>query len=905
MKKLLFGLLILLASEIVVGFLAASRITLQRTHGLQIRSLDGLSATGSNALFTSRKCSTDLCMSSSTFNLLENDHDNDCFSFKAIAVRLYAYLYRSLQPIKRSIAMLGLILSLLLGKGRQPAFASPASTLKDTIHHSNVYKLDTGMTQPSSILHRVRVELEVIKEKTSDLLRPTAAHATSSATLGKTATTKKVEVVENSDDIGVGKGIREFIEEGKQTLQRLSQSLQGAKLDALILFIATAVVTPLFKAMKKSPILGFLLTGTLLGPNGLNWLGDIHRIDMLGELGVVFFLFEMGLDLSFDRLRSMRKDVFGLGSSTFLLSTVVGTMVCRHLGASIATAITIASSLSLSSSAFVLQLLRDKKAMGSRYGKASFGILLLQDLAVVPVLIVVELLAGESSQIGKALGVAAVKAMVTLSTMSVLGRKVLDPLFDFVARSKSEEAFISIILSTVLLASFITQGIGLSNTLGAFLAGLLIAETKYRHQVESDISPFRGLLLGFFFITVGFSIDLKLMVKEAPRILAILIGMVAGKSFITTSSSLLLGIDPGAAIQTGLITGQGGEFAFVAFGIAERVGLLSPHLKKILLTSVALSMAATPALASLGSAVSRNLSTKKGLEILRGNDFDKSAELADDSKEQFVFVCGYGRVGKMVCDMLDKRLIKYIAIDNSPAKTIEARSQGLPVYFGDVNRPEILRYFGADKADYCVITVDDASATNSAILSIRKEYPSLPILTRAESKKQARRLEELFSNLQALCPMLPEESSLLTIPFGGRVLSNLGVSRSEVDAILDEYRKVALEEEDEFTQDFLVSFKRKVTSDQAVLMKNDLVDVHAIEMLDLEEVDEAELANELEKTKRKADGKEDSDDVDMSSGSDEYGEEATSGSVTVTGNKGEERTPIVSPDVDNEVGAGY
>lgn len=226
---------------------------------------------------------------------------------------------------------------------------------------------------------------------------------------------------------------------------------------------------------------------------------------------------------------------------------------------SLSAAITIGGSLSLSSSAFVLQLLKDKDAMGTRHGKASFGILLLQDLAVVPLLVVVELLSRGGAGLGKALSIAGVKALVTLSAMSLIGKKILNPIFSNVAKSRSQEAFLSIILTTVLLMSFVTKGIGLSDTLGAFLAGLLLSETSYRYQIEADIAPFRGLLLGFFFITVGFSIDLKLIVSEAPRILLMLVSMILGKASIITLLSRAFGISLSTAIQTGLLNAQGGE----------------------------------------------------------------------------------------------------------------------------------------------------------------------------------------------------------------------------------------------------------------------------------------------------------------------------------------------------------
>ncbi len=633
--------------------------------------------------------------------------------------------------------------------------------------------------------------------------------------------------------------------EVSRTWSSLLRSLEGTKLDGLILLLSTSVVIPLFKALRKSSILGFLLTGTILGPNGLNIFTDIHRIDLLGELGIVFFLFEMGLDLSLDRLKAMRKDVFGLGTTTFAATTLMGTAIAQACGLSVAASIALSSSLSLSSSAFVLQLLKDKGAFGERYGKQAFGILLLQDLAVVPVLVVIELLSGPSAAISKALSVAAIKAVVTLSTMSFFGRRIVDPLFDFVAKSDSEEAFISITLTMVLLMSFVTQGIGLSNTLGAFLAGLLLAETKFRHQVEADIAPYRGLLLGIFFITVGFSIDLKLFVKEAPRILAILGAMVGCKATAITASSMAFGSPPGPALQTGLLTAQGGEFAFVAFAIAERSKLISTPLKKILLTTVALSMALTPALAGLGEGISHFLESKKSMRAVLDDAthiLEDAVHVLDDAahgqlpsrkkkadgkgkpwEEDYVLVCGYGRVGKTVCDMLKRKNIKYVAVDNSPKKSIEARNQNLPVYFGDITRPEVLRFFQASKAKKCILTIDDMQATNKAIISIKKLYPSLPLVVRAKDTDHKLRLEEAFSDVEAYYPLLPDDSTILTLPFGGAVLQSIGVAKAEADDVVDDLRHEYIEAEDDNVREFFQRFRRLPPS--AVPSKNELLEL--------------------------------------------------------------------------------
>ncbi|RYH30454.1 potassium transporter KefB [archaeon] len=533
--------------------------------------------------------------------------------------------------------------------------------------------------------------------------------------------------------------------EVEQSWKQLLTSLEGAKLDSLIMLIATSLVIPLFKHFNTSPIVGFLLTGTLLGPGGLNWVRDVHMIDTLGELGIVFFLFEMGLELSLDRLKAMRKDVFGLGTSQFLLTSAAITLAALKSGLPLPAAFTIGGSLALSSSAFVLQLLKDKNAMGTRHGKASFGILLLQDLAVVPLIVVVQLLCAGGEGLGRALALAGVKALVALSAMSLLGKKLINPIFSVVAKASSHEAFLSIILTTVLLMSFVTKGIGLSDTLGAFLAGILLSETSYRYQIESDIAPFRGLLLGLFFITVGFSIDLSLLVQQPFKVLLALVVLIGGKASIITALSSAFGIPLASAVQAGLLNSQGGEFAFVSLGIAQRAGLIDEKLCKLLLTTVALSMALTPALSEASGVIAKKVEDNLGLAYYSGQGQEASQVTGElDHSSDFVFVCGYGNVGKMVCDMLDRKFIRYIVLENNPQIAIEARSKGLPVFFGDIHRPEVLKHFHVGDAKACVLTLSDMSATNKAVVRLRKVFPNVPIVARAKNPQHQKRLQSMF-----------------------------------------------------------------------------------------------------------------------------------------------------------------
>ena len=389
----------------------------------------------------------------------------------------------------------------------------------------------------------------------------------------------------------------------REALSDLGSFLAGPKADTLLLLLATALITPLCKQIGTSPILGFLAAGMLLGPNGFGLISGIHTTETFAELGIVFFLFEMGIELSIQRLMSMKRDVFGLGLGQFLGTAAVVAAVGKMCGLPANALVVLGGGLALSSSAFVLQLLKDKDQLATRFGKASFGVLLFQDLAVVPLLVVTPILAG-SGNLARALTGSVIKAVMALGSIAFAGRVLLNPLFRTVAQAKSQEAFLGMVLLTVLSMSFLTEGLGLSNTLGAFLAGVLLSETKYRYQVEADIAPFRGVLLGLFFVTVGFEIDVKLIASNFPLVASVVLGIIAIKTLVTTLLSLAFGLSLANAQQTGFITSQGGEFAFVAFGLAKGLGILDPATTKLLLTCISLSMALTPFLADLSGKVS-------------------------------------------------------------------------------------------------------------------------------------------------------------------------------------------------------------------------------------------------------------------------------------------------------------
>ena len=576
----------------------------------------------------------------------------------------------------------------------------------------------------------------------------------------------------------------------REAIADLNQYMRGPKSDTLILLLATALITPLCKKLGTNPILGFLASGMLLGPNGFGFIRGIHTTEVFAELGIVFFLFEMGIELSIERLMQMRKDVFGLGLGQFLVTAAAVAGVGGLAGLPANAQVVIGGGLALSSSAFVLQLLKDKNQLATRFGKASFGILLFQDLAVVPLLVVTPILAGSGTGLTAAVGAAVLKATLALGSIALAGRFLMNRLFKTVAEANSQEAFLGLVLLTVLSMSFMTEGLGLSNTLGAFLAGVLLSETKYRYQVEADIAPFRGILLGLFFVTVGYEIDLRLIAAQLPIVGALVVGIMTVKASITTALSLAFGLSLPTSLQNGLILSQGGEFAFVAFGLARSLGILDASTTKLLLTSASLTMALTPLMSSVGAKVAKKLEESTDFTHYLGQDADANEIKNSDD---FAVVVGYGQVGKVVCNLLDRKLIKYVGLEVDPNKAIQARNLGLPVFFGDIGRQEVAQAFNVGNARIVIVCIADKAQATRVVIALRRWYPELKIFCRAVDADHASRLQDTL-NVAAMVPVLPEDTIMMTLPFGAAVMRSLGVPAEEVTVIIETKKREVLME---------------------------------------------------------------------------------------------------------------
>jgi CPA2 family monovalent cation:H+ antiporter-2 len=510
----------------------------------------------------------------------------------------------------------------------------------------------------------------------------------------------------------------------------------------VILFLATAgVVVPVFHRLKISPVLGFLGAGALLGPYGLGrfvedvpflrWFTIANREEMgqLAEFGVVFLLFMMGLELSWERLRRMRRLVFGLGVLQILVCAAAIAGAAIYLQLDRVAAVVFGLALALSSTAIVLPVLADAKRLNSPTGRTSFAILLAQDLAVAPILFAVTLLgSAEGDGTATAFLFALLKAFLALAVIIGGGRLAVRPLFQFVARTRSPELFMAVSLLLVVATSVGAAASGLSMALGAFVAGLLLSETEYRRAVETTIDPFKGLLLGVFFVSVGMQLDTAWLLRDPGLILGLALALVAAKAAIIFGLGLLFRLARPVAAESALLLGPGGEFAFVTIGAAMAGGLVPYPSGQPVLVAVTVTMLSIPFLAPLAARLG------KRLERLAAEEIEEALPAPERGR---VIIAGFGRVGQLVADMLARHKVPYLAIDANPDLVREQRKAGKPVYYGDSSRADFLDRCGIESARALVLTLDSPPAIEAVVEAVRAGRPDLTIVARARDARHA------------------------------------------------------------------------------------------------------------------------------------------------------------------------
>lgn len=545
----------------------------------------------------------------------------------------------------------------------------------------------------------------------------------------------------------------------------------------LIILAAALVVVPLFRRLRITPVLGYLLAGLLIGPHALGLVRELEVIEALAEFGVVFLLFAIGLELSLDRLMAMRRHVFGMGTLQVVLTGAAVFALARLAGLGGAEAFVLGGGLALSSTAVVLRMLEESGEQHSQAGRMALAVLLLQDLAVVPLLTIVPLLGRDGGALLPSLGIAGAKALGAMALIVVTGRTLLRPLLRTVAAARTPELFTGITLFVALGVSWLTGLAGLSMALGAFLAGLLISETEYRHQVEADIEPFRGLLLALFFMTIGMEIDVRLLADNAPVVAGAVLALVVVKSAVIAGLARAFGQPAGTAVFVGLSLAQAGEFAFVLFTLAISGGALPARVGGIALLVVALSIAVTPLLLRLGRAAAERL-RRRGVE-------DPMGELDREARDlrKHVLILGLGRAGRTVVRLLEAHGTDYLGLDLDPDTVSAERERGVPVFYGDGTRAEVLRAAGLSRASGVIVTLDDPAAAARALRSIRTERDDIPIMVRARDTGQCGPLAA--AGATGVIPELVEGS----LQLGGRMLLALGEPRDEVEAALADLRE--------------------------------------------------------------------------------------------------------------------
>ncbi|KAL1322214.1 K(+) efflux antiporter 2, chloroplastic isoform X2 [Arachis ipaensis] len=564
---------------------------------------------------------------------------------------------------------------------------------------------------------------------------------------------------------------------------------EASLFDVLWLLLASVIFVPIFQKLPGgSPVLGYLAAGILIGPYGLSIIRHVHGTKAIAEFGVVFLLFNIGLELSVERLSSMKKYVFGLGSAQVLATAVVVGLVARICGQAGPAAIVIGNGLALSSTAVVLQVLQERGESTSRHGRATFSVLLFQDLAVVVLLILIPLISPNSSKggvgfqaIAEALGLAAVKAAVAITAIIAGGRLLLRPIYKQVAENQNAEIFSANTLLVILGTSLLTARAGLSMALGAFLAGLLLAETEFSLQVESDIAPYRGLLLGLFFMTVGMSIDPKLLVSNFPVITSTLGLLICGKTILVSVIGKIFGISIISAIRTGLLLAPGGEFAFVAFGEAVNQGIMSSEMSSLLFLVVGLSMAITPWLAAGGQLIASRFEQHDVRSLL-------PVESETDDLQDHIIICGFGRVGQIIAQLLSERLIPFVALDVRSDRVAVGRALDLPVYFGDAGSREVLHKVGAERACAAAITLDTPGANYRTVWALSKYFPNVKTFVRAHDVDHGLNLEK--AGATAVVPETLEPS----LQLAAAVLAQAKLPTSEIAATINEFRSRHLAE---------------------------------------------------------------------------------------------------------------
>lgn len=504
--------------------------------------------------------------------------------------------------------------------------------------------------------------------------------------------------------------------------------------EILSLLAAAVTAVLLFNRLGLGSVLGYLVAGAVVGPAGFSLVHDPDNMRHIGEFGVVFLLFLIGIEIKPKRLWVMRRMVFGFGGSQVMITgLLLAGIVHFTISLTYVQSFIVGFGLALSSTAFGLQILTDENQLTARWGRSSFSILLFQDIAVVPLMVILPLLAVGNLDLSESMGLAVLESVAIFAVVLVVGRYTVNPALHAIARSRNPDAFVAAALLLVLGFAWAMEQIGLSMAMGAFIAGVLLAESEYRHQVEADVLPFRGLLLGLFFMSVGMTLEPETLVANWQIVLGGTLAMLIVKTALIVGIARLAKLSLSDSLRSGFLLSQAGEFGFVLFSMAGAQGLLEKDLIDPLLSIIVLSMVATPVMVRIGSAIAERSQNTQTDEMV--------SEETRDTRP--VLIAGFGRVGKTVAGLLKASNVPCIAIDMNVDGVTRGRSEGYHVFFGDSSRPDVLRAVGAKHARLMVVTLDDPAVAERLIRSMNRLYPNVPVHARAHDWERADRFEAL------------------------------------------------------------------------------------------------------------------------------------------------------------------
>ena len=595
----------------------------------------------------------------------------------------------------------------------------------------------------------------------------------------------------------------------------------------LVLLISSVLAVALFRAFRLPAMLAYFLVGMALGPHTFGLLPDTEATKEFAEFGIVFLMFSIGLEFSLPQLYAMRKKVLGLGGAQVFITLAIVMGIAKLAGLDWPVAFVIGSALAMSSTAIVSKILAERVDLNSRHGRLSIGVLLFQDIAVVPILVLIPALGVAGANLTDVLGFALLKAAVMLLFLFTVGKWLINPWFNIVAGQRSRELFVMNVLMVTLLLAFATKSAGLSYALGAFIAGMLISETKFRYQVESDISPFRDILLGLFFISVGMLLNLQQIFNNLGLVLLILVAFILLKAAIVTLVIRLMQYETGVAIRTGLILAQAGEFSFVILALGVEQKLISGAALQLILAASLLSMVIAPFLIQYNGRIARRVAksySRNSGQVVQ--DIDEVGK----HLHNHVIICGYGRSGQYLGRFLQEEHIPFVALDIDPSRVLEAASAGENVMFGDAARRVVLEAAGGARAKALVISYADNRAAMKILHIVQENYPQLPVIVRTvddsnmEALREAGATEVVPEILEGSLMLASHALMLLGVPLH-RVVKRIRLFREERYQLFKGYFHGISDAEDEALEKQQVRLHSVIISPGSFAIGRRLVDM--------------------------------------------------------------------------------